>query len=148
MGNLMQVPPELAPYFSESDLSDYPLVNIPQVFQDLRGTIMNLADGAIGDVAVITSNPGSVRANHYHLEDWHLCYVVSGSMNYSWKEALSSTTIHNLEIAQGQMLYTPKLTPHRIKFSEETIFVTMSKLSRLKDNYELDTTRFESDFLG
>lgn len=144
----MRVPPELVPYLSESDLRNYPLVNIPQVFQDARGAIVNLADGTIGDVAVITSSPGSVRANHYHLEDWHLCYVVSGSMNYSWKETLSSPNIRNQKITQGQMLFTPKLTPHRINFSEETIFVTISKLSRLKDNYEVDTARFESDFFG
>ena len=30
--------------------------------------------------------PGSVRANHYHLKDWHYMYVLEGKMDYFFFE--------------------------------------------------------------
>ena len=100
------IPSELIKYFTLENFENYPLVQIPQQFSDHRGEIINIADGALGDVAVIHSNQNSVRANHYHMNDWHLTYVVSGSVIYSWKKKISDN-LEELRISKDQLFYTP-----------------------------------------
>jgi dTDP-4-dehydrorhamnose 3,5-epimerase-like enzyme len=140
------IPTEIAAYFKNENFVDYPLVSVPQEFLDDRGLIRNVADGTLGDVAVIESNSGSVRANHYHREDWHLCYLISGAMEYAWKDSLSDEKSHKKVIAPSQMIFTPAMTPHRIKFLEDSIFISISKLSRISKNYENDTFKIEKNF--
>ncbi len=49
-------------------------------FKDHRGLIQNLILKPCTSVAVITSGPRTLRANHYHKTDWHYSYVVSGEV--------------------------------------------------------------------
>lgn len=49
-----------------NSLSNYPAIEAFQEFIDDRGSIINIADGQIGDVAVINSAAGSIRASHFH----------------------------------------------------------------------------------
>ena len=63
---LTKIPVELSKMFTFAHFVDYPIIKIPQTFTDGRGIIMNIADGSLGDVAFITSNSGSIRANHLH----------------------------------------------------------------------------------
>jgi len=114
----MKIPTALSSLFSEEHFVNYPKVVIPQEFFDDRGSIRNIADGALGDVAVITSVNTSIRANHYHDKDWHLSYIVSGSMR----------------------------SPHKMIFLEESTFIAVSALSRNQENYESDTKRLPENF--
>jgi dTDP-4-dehydrorhamnose 3,5-epimerase-like enzyme len=143
----MEKPAELSPLFNNYHFAKYPLVEIPQHFRDERGLISNIADGHLGDVAVITSVANAIRANHYHEEDWHLSFLLSGKMLYSWK-SLDSADHGEIEISAGSLFYTPKRTIHRMKFLEESTFVAVSKLNRNQENYEEDTVRVGPDFLG
>ena len=138
----VEIPAELNAYFSEKDFSKYPIIQIPQSFRDDRGSILNLADGQLGDVSFITSTAGAVRANHVHEKDWHLCYLISGVIKYVWKESLSSQVIQQIEVAPGELIFTPPGAPHKMEFPEFSQFVTVSKLSRLSDLYESDILRF------
>jgi dTDP-4-dehydrorhamnose 3,5-epimerase-like enzyme len=140
----MIVPKELESYFDESDFSEYPLVKIPQEFADSRGVIRNLADGNIGDVAIISSNAGSIRANHVHGNDWHLCYLVHGSMEYHWKD--ESEENKKLIFGANQMVFTPALVPHKMVAIESSTFLSISRLSRISANYEADTQKLQADF--
>ena len=141
----MQIPKEISGYFNNTNFQNYPKVTIPQQFQDERGLILNLADGSLGDVALITSNPNTFRASHVHKEDWHLCYLLSGKIVYEWKDPDELGAVHNEEINVGEMIYTPPGTPHRMYFTEESQFITISKMSRISDNYEADTIRLPSN---
>jgi len=123
-----------------NNLSNYPLIESIQTFSDTRGIIINLADGDIGDVAVITSEAGAIRANHFHREDWHICYLLNGKSKYFWKNNLESGS-HNLEIVAGMSVITPPLVPHKFEFIEKSTMIVISKLSRLKDNYDTDTNK-------
>lgn len=143
----MNKPEELSSLFKESHFARYPLVEIPQKFKDERGVISNIADGQLGDVAVISSTAHAVRANHYHEEDWHLSFLVSGKMLYSWK-SLDTSDNGEIEISAGSLFYTPKRTIHRMKFLEESLFIAVSKLNRNQEHYEADTKRVGSEFLG
>lgn len=139
---------DLSSLFEESHFKDYPLVVIPQEFQDYRGVILNIADGKLGDVAFITSNKGAVRANHVHNHDWHLTFLVSGTMIYQWKESINSDIQESLEISAGQLFYTPEKIPHKMTFLENSQFIAVSGLHRDKASYEIDTKRLAEDFFS
>ena len=51
----MEIPSTLSSLFSDENFANYPKVLIPQIFNDDRGSIKNLADGRLGDVAIISS---------------------------------------------------------------------------------------------
>lgn len=144
----MMIPVSLSSMFSDIHFENYPFVAIPQVFQDSRGSILNIADGAIGDVAVIESDTDAIRANHYHDDDWHLSYLVSGSMKYQWKDSLDSVETKEVIVQAGQMIYSPSGVPHKMIFLEKSIFIAVAALSRSKENYESDTHRLAEDFFN
>jgi uncharacterized RmlC-like cupin family protein len=139
------IPKELNKYFQSGSFSQYPLVKIPQEFIDARGSIVNIADGVLGDVAVIKSNTNSIRANHTHKEDWHLSYLVEGEIKYFWEEGDKQNSIM---IQPGQLFYTPPKVPHKMLFLKDSIFIAVAALSRTQENYENDTTRLDEKYFG
>jgi len=120
----------------------YPLIEAFQTYFDDRGAILNIADGDIGDVAIIKSEAGSVRASHFHHKDWHLCYLIQGRLRYVWKDSIESKS-KSLVLEFGQSVITPPLIPHKFEFIEKSIMVVVSKLSRSEMNYEKDTFRLD-----
>ena len=136
----MEKPIELSELFSASHFIDYPLVNIPQIFTDERGQIINIADGTLGDVAFITCKEDSIRGNHYRKEDWHLSFLVTGRIKYIWK-SLFETEIRQRTIFPGQLFYTPPKTLHRMIFEVRSEFIAISKLNRNHTDYEMDLVR-------
>lgn len=134
------VPVELIEYFKMEEFPNYPFVEFPQHFLDDRGEIVNIADGRIGDVAVIQSEVGAVRANHYHKTDWHITYIVSGKLKYSW---VSNETVQSVVVSPGQAVFTPVMVPHKMEFDEKSIMIAIARNSRTQDNYESDTIKIE-----
>jgi uncharacterized RmlC-like cupin family protein len=137
------IPKSLQNYFKSDSFSNYPLIEIPQKFIDARGSILNIADGELGDVAVIMSNSGSIRANHIHQDDWHLSYLVDGEIKYFWEDQHKQ---NSLIIKPGELFYTPPKTPHKMVFLKESIFIAVAAMSRAQANYENDTTRLEDGY--
>jgi len=142
----MEIPEELSKIFTEDHFKNYPKVLVPQNFEDERGVIKNIADGKLGDVAIITSKANSVRANHVHDDDWHLSYLVSGSMKYFWKNEIEASETKSVVVKAGELVYTPKKSPHKMQFLEDSIFIAVSQLSRVQENYEEDTKRLPDNF--
>ena len=142
---MILIPAGLKKYFSDKSFSSYPLIEVPQSFSDFRGQIVNIADGNLGDVAVITSNLNAVRANHTHKEDWHLSYLVEGEIKYFWEEGDKQNSIM---IQPGQLIYTPPKVPHKMLFLKDSIFIAVAALSRTQENYENDTTRLDEKYFG
>jgi uncharacterized RmlC-like cupin family protein len=140
------IPKTLSSIFSQEHFAPYPKVLIPQNFIDERGSIKNIADGKLGDVAVITSKVNSVRANHVHDHDWHLSYMVSGSMKYFWKSDMQDNLENSVIVNAGEMVYTPSKAPHKMVFLEDSVFIAISELSRVQENYEADTKRLPDNF--
>ncbi len=141
---MMKKPNELSDLFSDSDFETYPFVRIPQEFRDERGIIQNIADGAIGDVAVITSKSGSIRANHVHSNDWHLTFIVNGSMKYFWVDGDGKN--QNAIVNRAEMVFTPAQIPHKMEFLSDSVFIAISKLNRSHEEYEADTEKIDLDF--
>lgn len=135
---MAQVPAELSEYFVSESFPNYPFVDFPQRFIDERGEILNIADGKIGDIAVIKSEIGAVRANHYHKTDWHITYVVSGELNYSWE---TDSGVESVLVNAGQAVFTPALVSHKMEFNEPSVMIAVARNSRTQDHYEEDTIK-------
>jgi uncharacterized RmlC-like cupin family protein len=142
----MIIPDSLSSIFTDKHFATYPKILVPQNFVDDRGSIKNIADGKLGDVAVITSKANSIRANHIHDHDWHLSYLVSGSMKYYWSTDLENSKSEFVVVNSGEMVYTPPKAPHKMVFLEDSIFIAISGLSRMQENYEADTNKLPDNF--
>ena len=142
----MKKPDQLSGIFEDRHFNNYPFVQIPQEFFDERGSIQNIADGVLGDVAVIQSESKAIRANHFHKSDWHFTYMVAGSMIYEWSENLESQEKKSVVVNVGEMVYTPAGAPHKMTFQENSVFIAISALSRTQKNYEEDTNRLPSNY--
>lgn len=108
--------------------------------EDSRGSIISLLDVEVKNVSIITSKPGTIRSNHYHLDDWHYMYVLSGNIDYFYKNN-QDNKIQYLKVRQGENIFTPPLEWHATYFSEETQLIVSSKNPRDQKTYEADTVR-------
>jgi quercetin dioxygenase-like cupin family protein len=131
-------------YIDRVGKGDYPeasIVPTDDTFDDERGTICNLLLSPIMSVARITSKRGSVRANHYHLTDWHYTLVESGEIYY-FKRQIGSTVIQDPErMPPGTMFFTPPNVEHAMLFTEDTVFFTFAKNIRSHNSHESDLVR-------
>lgn len=116
--------------------------NIKPEFTDARGAITNiLPKGAsIKSVLLITSMAGSIRSNHYHKADSHYCYIFSGRAEWSEK-SVGGSKVDTEILNSGDMIYTPAMMIHAVKFLEDTIFFTFAIQLRDQDSYEEDTVK-------
>jgi oxalate decarboxylase/phosphoglucose isomerase-like protein (cupin superfamily) len=118
-----------------------PVVSLPMPFADDRGVIQTLVNGGIHAVQIISSKTGSVRANHYHRQDSHYMYVVSGKMRYIERPAESDLPATWTFVGAGQLVYTPSMVEHAVEFVEDTVFLNITGKSREQSDYEGDLVR-------
>ena len=118
-----------------------PLVKLQNPFIDRRGSIQPLVDLMMQSAVLIESKAGSLRANHYHKTDWHYCYVISGKIQYFYKNVNSNKMPEMITVKEGNMVFTPPLVEHCMKFPEDTIFLTLSRNPRDQETYEADVVR-------
>ena len=117
------------------------IIELPKPFIDERGAIQPLLDIDMKSSVLITSNPGAVRANHYHKTDWHYCYVLTGEIKYYYRPHGDKKLAQELIIKENQMFFTPPMVDHAMVFDKKTQFLTWSKNSRLQEVYEADVIR-------
>ena len=120
-----------------------PLVKLQNPFIDRRGSIQPLVDLMMQSAVMIESKAGSLRANHYHKTDWHYCYVISGQIQYFYKNVNSNKMPEMISVNEGNMVFTPPLVEHCMKFPEDTIFLTLSRNPRDQETYEADVVRVD-----
>jgi quercetin dioxygenase-like cupin family protein len=113
----------------------------PEIVEE-RGVIMRVLDTEepIHSILYITSKAGSVRSNHYHKKDQHWCYIVSGKAEW-YEKPVEGGEIEKEILNAGDMVCTPPLTIHAVKFLEDTVFWTFSTQPRNQAHYEDDTIR-------
>ena len=120
-----------------------PLVDLQSPFVDQRGSIQPLVDLMMKSAVMIESKAGSLRANHYHKTDWHYCYVISGKIEYFHRKLNSSKKPELIIVEQGNMVFTPPLVEHCMKFPDDTLFLTLSRNPRDQSTYEADVVRVD-----
>jgi len=124
-----------------SQLPKEPIVELETPFIDARGNIQPLVDRLMKSAVLINSKKGSLRANHYHKTDWHYCFVLNGEIEYYHRRTGSKKEPEILIVKKDQMVFTPPMVDHAMKFHEDTLFLTLSRNSRDQDTYEKDVVR-------
>lgn len=122
--------------------------NIKPRIVEQRGVINIILDVAknqapIRSIMIITSKAGSVRSNHYHKQDSHYCYLMSGKLEWHEKP-VEGGEVESQTLAAGDMVFTPPMTIHAVKFLEDTVMLAFSTLGRdlvTREEYEADTVR-------
>jgi dTDP-4-dehydrorhamnose 3,5-epimerase-like enzyme len=117
-----------------------PIVKMPDTHEDARGFIQPLVDETMQSAVIIFSKKGTVRANHYHLTDWHYCYVLGGSIDYYWRPVGSEEKPQRVTIKAKQLFFTPPNVEH---FLEDTEFLCLGGNPRAQESYEADVRRVE-----
>ena len=125
----------------EEDWPDKPIVNLEKPFVDKRGNIQPLVDKLMKSAVLIESKKGSLRANHYHKTDWHYCFVLSGEIEYFHRKTGSGEEPEMLSVKENQMVFTPPMVDHAMRFPVDTTFLTLSRNSRDQKTYEEDVVR-------
>ncbi len=118
-----------------------PLVALERPHVDDRGAIQPLVDLMMRSAVLITSKKGAVRANHYHKTDWHYCYVVEGCIEYFHRPHGETREPDRLLVEAGQMVFTPPMVDHGMKFPVDTVFLALSRNPRDQESYEADVVR-------
>lgn len=119
------------------------LKHISAAFKDARGEILNVFEGKIGHVALITSEKGSVRANHYHHKDHQYMYLISGAYESYSCDIDHPNQKQVLKVKSGDIVSTPPLIAHAQKFTEDSVFLALSTREREEGKYENDTVAFQ-----
>lgn len=112
---------------------------------DERGEMAYLVESCpMQSVLRITCKKGSIRANHIHTKDSHYSYMLSGSMEYFYRDGKDDKNpIKHIIVKKGEMVYTPPLEVHAMKFLEESVFLTFTTEKRSKNKYEKDLKRVD-----
>lgn len=116
-------------------------VPLPTPFVNGSGEIQNILLKPMRSAAVITSRRGAVRANHYHMTDWHYAYVVSGAVLYFERDVGSPVIPRPLTFGPGTMFFTPPMREHAMLFADATVLVTLAKNVRSHAEHEADVVR-------
>lgn len=119
-----------------------PLVPLDPAFINAAGKIQNLINGNIGAVAIIHSIAGSTRSNHWHKNNWHYLYVISGVVKY-FERNVDGTDILIKEYKEGDMFFTPPHKVHKTEFLTDCILLSIGKESKEHSAHEEDLVRVE-----
>ena len=84
-----------------------------------------------------------MRVNHYHLTDWHYCYVTEGEIDYYHRSHGSEETPELVIVKVGELFFTPPMVDHAMVFTQDTTFFTFGRNTRDQESYEADVRRIE-----
>lgn len=107
-----------------------PTVPIDEPFVNGNGSILNLLTEKFTHAAILDSAAGSIRANHFHKTDWHYTYVVSGEVEYCWREVGGKGAPNVKVFPQGTMFFTPPQLEHAMVFRNKAVVITFAKNAR------------------
>ena len=127
--------------YMENNLPGSIIVGLEKPFEDTRGIIQNLVHHALGSAVIISSKAGSVRAEHWHKEDFHYCYLISGEILYLERPLGSRDEPSKTIIKEGNLFFTGPNLEHSMYFVKDSLFLTLGRLSRTHDSYEKDLVR-------
>ncbi len=109
---------------------------------DSRGSFLSIIDDKISNISVLKSKKNTIRSNHYHLNDWHYIYIISGSMHYIFRK-IKQKKIQYIHVKKGETIFTPPMEIHTTYFSQDTEMIVANAQDRKKSTYEKDLIRFE-----
>ena len=115
------------------------IVNMEASHDDARGSIQPLYDLPTKSVVLISSKKGTVRANHYHLTDWHYCYITEGEIDYYHRPHGSEEAPELVTVTAGKLFFTPPMVDHAMVFTQDTTFSGTFDSSTSATGVSIDT---------
>lgn len=123
------------------------VTHIKPEFTDERGFISRLVDDDnihFRAVLYITSRKGTVRGNHYHKQDAHYVYCLSGKFRYSEKSMnKTSSKKESVILKPGDLVLSRPMVAHSMEFLEDSVFLAITTEPREHEKYEEDTVRLK-----
>ena len=122
------------------------LPNTLELHEDERGSILDIFyKKKINHVAIVDSNPNTLRGNHYHKMTTQHMLITKGSLEY-WYKKLGSKDKAKMQLAEvGDLVTTPPLEVHALKILEKgNQFIVFSEGLRGGSDYEADTFSVDS----
>ena len=119
------------------------LKHIDPAVKDVRGAITNIFEGRIEHVALITSKKDSVRANHYHKEDYQYIYLIEGEFESHSCDVRNPKKRQVLKVKPGDIVDTPPYIAHAQKFTKDSVFLALTTRQREQGKYESDTVAYQ-----
>ena len=116
------------------------LINNFALHEDGRGSILTMVNESVQNVAIIKSEKGALRGNHYHKKDWHYMMALKGYMEYFYF-CNSENKAKYWKVPEGKIIFTPNLEVHATYFPENSEIVVVSGLPRDQETYEDDVVR-------
>ncbi len=124
-------------------------VNPPlELHKDFRGKIVDVVyKNNINHIAVIVSNKGALRGNHYHKKSIQHILMIHGSMEYWFKPLNSKKPVQHVILKRGDIVTSPPNEIHALRILERnTEFIALTSGLRGGHDYESDTFRVPSIF--
>ena len=117
-----------------------------ELHKDERGSILDIFyKTKINHVAIVDSNPNTLRGNHYHKMTTQHMLITKGSLEY-WYKQLGSKNVPKMKLVEkDDLITTPPLEIHALKILEQgNQFIVFSEGLRGGSDYESDTFRVDS----
>ena len=119
------------------------LIRIAPSFEDERGGIFDiLEDEDIRHIGLITSNPESIRGNHFHKKCTQWTYVIEGMVKICTQDSTKKgAAVESMVLKGGDMIKFPPLMIHTIESLGKSKILVMTNVPRIDNSYEYDTFR-------
>jgi len=117
-----------------------------EIHKDDRGIIADVFYNTnIEHVAIIKSEPNTIRGNHYHKETTQSMLITKGSLEY-WYKPFESDEPSKMYLCQvGDLITTDPYEIHALRITDEgNELIVFSMGNRCGMDYESDTYRVES----
>jgi dTDP-4-dehydrorhamnose 3,5-epimerase-like enzyme len=116
-----------------------------QVFSDRRGVIADVFyNRDINHVAMLQSQPGVIRGNHYHKLTTQHILITAGKLEY-WYKPLDSDEPASCYVGKaGDLITSEPNEVHAMRMLEYTEFVAFTEGVRGGQDYESDTYRVDN----
>ena len=118
-------------------------VDLEDDHEDDRGFIRCLVNLPMRNISLILSKKGSVRSNHYHKTDWHYMYILSGRMDYYYRQNGETGEIKKEILKKGDMLFPAPMYESQSFFPADAQFLAISRNPRDQEAYEADVIRVQ-----
>lgn len=121
-----------------------------ELHEDTRGRIADIFYGeSINHVAIIESKPNVIRGNHYHKATTQHMLMLSGGLEYWYKDIDSSKPAKYRVAKEYELISTPPNEIHALRILPVgNVFMVFSEGKRGGRDYEADTYRVEPSIIG
>ena len=117
-----------------------------QKFEDSRGIIADVFyKKPLEHVALIKSEPNTIRGNHFHKETTQHMLITQGSLEYWFKKVDENGPAKMVLCKRGDLVTTPPQEIHALKIRDDgNEFIVFSSGLRGGQDYESDTYRVDT----